>query len=213
MSFSQLPIFLTSRSVHILRVMALPALTVFDIETTGLDPKRGHRIIEIAGVRVENGVIHKDTAFCSYVNPERDIPPEARQIHKITDEDVKNAPTIMEVLPSFLQFAQGSMLVAHNAEFDMGFLRNEKEFCWGYVDLPECFCTMRMSQSVFPRELRHNLDMLCQRLAIPVPPGRHRALTDVLLTAEALLRMAKQGAVSSLDDIRKRAALAQLVAR
>ena len=116
----------------------LPPITVFDIETTGLDPRRGHRIVEIAGVRLENGQVLRERTFSSFVNPERDIPFEARQVNKIRDEDVQGAPTIDAVLPQFLEFASGSLLLAHNANFDFGFLTNEKEYCWGYVELPEC---------------------------------------------------------------------------
>ncbi len=191
--------------------MALPHLTVFDIETTGLDPKKGHRIVEIAGVRIENGNITEKT-FESFVNPERPIPPEARQINGISDSDVNAAPTIMSVLPEFLAFAQGSILVAHNAAFDMGFLTAEKEFCWGYVELPECFCTMRLSQSLYPTAFRHNLDILSERFGITLPEGRHRALPDVLQTAKILLKMVDAGKIQSCDELRKRAQLAQAVA-
>lgn len=185
----------------------LPPLTIFDIETTGLDPNRGHRIIEIAGVRMEEGKILAESAFCSFVNPERDIPFEARQVNKITDEDVRNAPSIDEVLPRFLEFSKGSILVAHNAEFDFGFLEVEKQFCWGYIDLPECLCTMRLSQSIFPKEFRHNLDVLIKKFELQSPVDRHRALGDVLVTAEALLKLLEVGHVQSLDELRRRAAL------
>ena len=107
----------------------LPAFTVFDVETTGLDPRQGHRILEIAGVRVEGGKILEDRIFSQLVNPERPIPWEAKSVNKITDEEVASAPTIDAVLPEFLRFTEGSLLVAHNAEFDMGFLAQEKECC------------------------------------------------------------------------------------
>jgi DNA polymerase-3 subunit epsilon len=192
--------------------MALPALTVFDIETTGLDPRKGHRIVEIAGVRIENGKITEKT-FESFVNPERPIPPESRQIHGISDQDVNAAPTIMSVLPEFLAFAQGTILVAHNAAFDMGFLENEKEFCWGYVELPECFCSMRLSQSLYPTAFRHSLDVLTERFGMSMPQGRHRALPDVLQTAQILLKMIDFGHIQSCDELRKKARLAQAVAQ
>ncbi len=190
----------------------LPNFTVFDVETTGLDPKKGHRIVEIAGVRVENGMVLPEKTFTSFVNPERDIPWETKQIHHIGDEDVAGADTIMTVLPSFLQFAENSLLVAHNASFDMGFLTNEKEFCWGYVDLPECFCTMRLSQSVFPTAFRHNLDALSERLGLVKPSNRHRALPDVLLTAEALVKMLQTYNIQTLEDLRKRSSLSPMAA-
>lgn len=191
----------------------LPPLTIFDVETTGLDPRRGHRIIEIAGVRIEHGIIQRDSAFVSLVNPEREIPWDAKQVHKISDEEVKNAPRIEEVLPQFLEFARGSFLVAHNAQFDMSFLRAEKEFCWGYVELPECLCTMRLSQCLYPTEFRHSLDVLCKRYALTIPDTRHRALADVLLTAEALLKMVDAGGIRSLDELRKKAGLPLLLSK
>jgi len=188
----------------------LPAFTVFDVETTGLDPRQGHRILEIAGVRVENGIIRQESAFSQFVNPERTIPWEAKQVNHIKDEDVTSAPTIDQVLPAFLRFAEGSALVAHNAAFDLGFLECEKECCWGYIDLPESFCTMRLSQSIFPHEFRHNLDVVAQRLGITPPTDRHRALPDVLMTAQALLKMLEIGKIQTLEDLRKRSGARQL---
>lgn len=192
---------------------SLPPLTVFDVETTGLDPRKGHRIIEIAGVRMENGTILPDRIFDSFVNPEREIPWEAKQVNKISDADVRNAPTIDAVLPQFLEFSAGSILVAHNAMFDRSFLEVEKQFCWGYVDLPECLCTMRLSQSLFPTEFRHGLDLLCKRYAISLPEIRHRALADALLTAQALLKMIEAGRITSLEELRRRASIQLASAR
>ena len=192
----------------------LPPLTVFDVETTGLDPHKGHRVVEIAGVRVENGKILEERAFSSLVNPERTIPLETTRIHNISNDDIRSAPTIMTVLPDFLSFAAGSILVAHNAEFDMGFLEMEKEFCWGYVELPEVLCTMRLSQSVFPAfGLRHNLDVLSERLGIPLLANRHRALPDVLQTAKVLLKMLEKGNIQSMDELRRRASIGIATAR
>lgn len=188
----------------------LPPLTIFDIETTGLDPRRGHRIVEIAGVRIENGKLLIDAPFVSYVNPEREIPWEARQVNKISQEDVSNAPTIDIVLPKFLEYARGSILVAHNAEFDMSFLTAEKECCWGYVDLPECLCTMKLGQSLFPSDFRHSLDMLSKKFSLTMPVMRHRALADAMLAGEVLLKMIDAGNISSVDELRSRASLKAL---
>ncbi|HLD64208.1 MAG TPA: 3'-5' exonuclease [Candidatus Peribacteraceae bacterium] len=190
----------------------LPAFTVFDVETTGLDPRRGHRIVEIAGMRIENGVACEDRTFLSLVNPERPIPAEARQVHRISDADVAAAPTIDQVLPLFLNFASDSILVAHNADFDVGFLTAEKECCWGYVELPECLCTLRLSRALYPREFRHSLDVLARRFSLPIPETRHRALTDVTLTAQAFLRMLRDHSIQSVEALRQKAALRQLVA-
>lgn len=186
---------------------ALPPITVFDVETTGLDAKRGHRIIEIAGIRIENGQVDETKSFVSLVNPERDIPWEAKQVNKISDDDVRGAPGIEEVLPKFLEFAQGSILVAHNANFDMSFLNVEKELCWGYVEVPECLCTMLLSRALFPTQFGHSLDAVAKRLNLTIPQARHRALPDVILTAHALLKMMELGEIGSIDDLRSLASL------
>lgn len=186
----------------------LPPLTIFDVETTGLEPRQGHRIIEIAAMRMENGRIASESPYHSLVNPERPVPPEIRQFNGIDPQELLGAPTIMEVLPAFLRFAEGSILVAHNANFDMGFLKREKEFCWGFIDLPECLCTLSLSRNLFPMHQYHNLDAVCDRLQIPRPPQRHRALPDVLLTAQALLRLLDAGRIRSLEELRRRASLA-----
>ncbi|OGJ55105.1 hypothetical protein A3D11_03470 [Candidatus Peribacteria bacterium RIFCSPHIGHO2_02_FULL_49_16] len=183
----------------------LPSLTIFDVETTGLDPKKGNRIIEIAGVRIENNLIQEESVFSSLVNPECLLPPQIRQICKLTDDDVAHAPTIMNVLPDFLSFVHGSVLLAHNATFDMSFLEMEKEACWGYIELPECLCTMKLSRSLFPQEFRHNLDTLAKRFGFTMPENRHRALPDVLLTANVLLKMLEHGKITNIDELRKRA--------
>jgi len=189
----------------------LPNFTIFDVETTGLDPRRGHKIIELAALRIEDGKILTDAPFNSFVNPERTIPTEAAQINHIRNEDVLGAPTIDQVLPMFLDFAQDSLLVAHNAAFDMGFLNIEKEHCWGYIEIPDALCTMCLSQSVFPNEFRHNLNVVALRLGLEMPINRHRALPDVLLTAQALLKMIETGKIESEEDLRQRAGWRKMV--
>lgn len=211
-TYTQYLILNTEYFIYNRRLM-LPPLTVFDTETTGLDPRKGHRILEIAGVRIENGKILEDRTFSTFVNPERDIPWEAKQVNKIDEKDVADAPTIMTALPEFLAFAQGSVLVAHNAAFDMGFLEVEKECCWGYIDLPECLCTMRLSQSLYPTAFRHNLDVLTEKFKLQLPADRHRALPDVLLTAQILLKMLEEGRIQSMDELRRKASISQLASR
>jgi len=188
----------------------LPPITVFDLETTGLDPKRGHRVVEIAGVRIENGIV-TDKTFTSLVNPERDIPFETKQIHGISNEDVANAPTMMAVLPQFLEFAAGTTWMAHNAAFDKGFLESEKEFCWGYMEIPEPLCSMKLSQSLFPTAFRHSLDFLSEKFQMPLPQGRHRALPDVLQTAQIILKMIEVGKISSMGELKQKASLNNVV--
>ena len=181
------------------------AFTVFDVETTGLHAHNGDRIVEIAGVRVEDGIIQEEKSFVSLVNPKREISWEAQRVNKIKNEDLKDAPNIEEVLPEFLTFASGSILIAHNAQFDMGFLEAEKEMCWGYIEVPECLCTLALSRSIFPHEYRHNLDVVSERLGLTLPKARHRALPDVLLTAQAFLKFIDLGKITSLDQLREKA--------
>jgi DNA polymerase-3 subunit epsilon len=182
------------------------AFTVFDVETTGLDCMGGDRIVEIAGVRIEGGIVREDLAFTSYVNPQRTVPWEAKAVHRIPDQELAKAPPIEEILPRFLSFAEGSLLIAHNAEFDMGFLTAEKEGCWGYVDLPEYLCTLCLSRNVQPQEYRHNLDVLALRLGFPLPQDRHHSLPDVILTAKVFLKLLEVGKIQSLTELRVRAA-------
>ena len=106
----------------------------------------------------------------------------------------------------------GRPAAAHNAAFDMNFLTAEKECCWGYVDIPECLCTMKLSRSLYPTEFRHNLDTVAIRLGLQLPVDRHRALPDVLVTAQALLKMIEAGNIDNIDSLRKRAGKGQLVA-
>ena len=190
----------------------LPSFTVFDTETTGLDPRKGDKIIEIAGVRIEDGVIREDLSFVKYVNPERSIPWEAKRVNHIEDSDVAGAQTIDQVLPQFLEFAKGSILVAHNCDFDMNFLLTEKELCWGYIEMPECLCTMHLSRCLYPSEFRHNLDSLAARLSIPMPKDRHRAMPDVLMTAQALLKMIEDNNINTPEQLRKLAGKQRMVA-
>jgi len=189
-------------------VTALPySFTVFDVETTGLSAKSGDRIVEIAGVRIEGGEMKEDVAFMSLVNPEREISWEAGSVNRISNSEVKSAPKIDQVLPKFLTFAEGSFLIAHNAEFDLGFLESEKEMCWGYIDIPECFCTMQFSRSVFPAEFRHNLDIVAARLGLKETGVRHRALPDVLLTGKVFLELLKRSNTKSLEELRQKASV------
>ena len=182
------------------------SFTVFDVETTGLAPGAGDRIVEIAGVRIENGKICPEKTFLSLINPQRKISWEAQSVNNIQGEDLEKAPTIDIVLPQFLDFARGSILVAHNAQFDVGFLEAEKEMCWGYNDIPECLCTLCLSRKVHPHEYGHKLENVATRLKIPLPSDPlHRALPDVLLTAQVFLKLLSLADIQTLDVLRAKA--------
>lgn len=159
---------------------------VFDTETTGLNPD-GDSVIEIAGIRVHQGTIQDGDMFHSLVNPVRPIPYDVQRIHGITDEEVAGANLFELVLPQFLSFVDDAVLVAHNAEFDMGFLNKTLvDMGWGMWQQP-VVCTVLLSRALFPQERRHDLDSVARRLHLD-PVQRHRAQGDVLQTAQAFLR-------------------------
>lgn len=155
---------------------------VFDLETTGLDPK-SEAITEIGGVKIENGVITK--TFSSLVNPQRHIPEEITNLTGISDDMVKDSPVISEVLPKFLEFCKNAVVVAHNARFDISFIKAAMapgEFKNRIMD------TVELSRELFPNEKKHNLDAVTKRLNISLE-NHHRAVDDATATAEAFLKM------------------------
>lgn len=159
---------------------------VFDTETTGLSHD-DDGIIEIAGVRVQGGIVHESDMFESLVNPVRPIPYDAQRVHGITDAMVADAHLLETVLPQFLGFADDAVLVAHNASFDIGFINPTLEAMgWGPYRGP-VVCTLRLSRYLYPDERRHDLDTITKRLGLP-PLMRHRAAGDALQTARTLLR-------------------------
>jgi len=156
------------------------------LETTGLSAW-GDEIIEIGALRIFGTEIDEKNIFHSMVNPKRLIPPEATAISGITNEMVKDAPTIDTVLPKFLDFVGEADWVAHNARFDMSFIMKHLMQMKLKKQI-EVYDTVLFSRRAFPQEQRHNLDILCKRLELSYDPAkRHRSMTDVELTAKAFL--------------------------
>lgn len=177
--------------------------TVFDTETTGLDPRGGDEIISIGAVRIVNGNLLKTESFDRLVDPQRSIPHESIRIHGIPPELLVGKPTIEQILPLFHRFAQDTVLVAHNAAFDLRMLQM-KEAATGIKFINPVLDTMLLSAVVHPAQANHDLEPICQRLGITVK-GRHTALGDAVATAEILLKLipllAEQG-VFSLKEAR-----------
>jgi len=164
------------------------AYVIFDTETTGLNPLLGDRIVEIAAVKVINGEV-LEPSFHSLMNPGRMISPEAAKVNGITQEMLQDAPTASVVIPQFLEFVGSDILVAHNAEFDMTFLKNEMELLgMDSSRLPTYMCTLTMAREKLPHLDRHNLDVLMQHFGVSIE-NRHRALDDVLATVKIFLEM------------------------
>lgn len=166
---------------------------VLDTETTGIDPRQGHRIIEIACIELVNRRLtghhlHK------YINPEREIDAGAQAVHGISLEFLADKPKFADVADEFLEFINGAQLVIHNAPFDLGFLNAElgrlgrvpvETLCNGVID------TLKEARELFPGK-RNNLDALCERYAIDNSSRTlHGALLDTELLAEVYLAMTR----------------------
>lgn len=160
---------------------------VFDTETTGLNAEQGDKIISVAGVRIVNQRILSNEVFDQLVNPERKIPKESIRYHGITDEHVSNAPTIDKVLHDFKEFAGDAVLVAHNAWFDMRFIR-QYESKSGIKFNNTVLDTLMLSVCLHGHEVEQSLDAILDRLGIEVL-NRHTAISDSLATAQLLLSL------------------------
>ena len=171
---------------------------VLDLETTGLSAKT-EKITEIGIMKIQNGEVVDE--FCEFVNPEKPIPKRVQEVTNITDEMVANSPTIDVLFPKVLDFIKDSVLVAHNASFDIGFLKNVAKnlgykFDYTYVD------TLPLARKLYPELKKHKLGKIAEHLKIKVEVA-HRALDDVDTTVKILKEMMKtlkeRGAKKVLD--------------
>ena len=157
----------------------MDSFVVFDIETTGFSSVTNH-IIEIGAVKVENGKIVD--RFSTYVNPQEPIPYRITKLTTITDADVMDAPTIDQVLPEFFAFCEGCVLVAHNASFDTGFIKEnarklELPYAYTHVD------TLAMARVLLPQLAKFTLDHVAKTVDVSLE-NHHRAVDDAEATAE-----------------------------
>ena len=175
---------------------------ILDTETTGLDPKLGHRVIEIAAVEI---VDRRPTGnhFHRYVNPGRASDEGALEVHGLTDEFLRDKPKFCDIVKEFLEFVAGGELIIHNAAFDCAFLDAEL----GMLDLkpvtghcPQVVDTLRMARDLHPGK-KNNLNSLCERYQIDNSARTlHGALLDANLLAEVYLAMTR-GQDSLIIDI------------
>lgn len=172
---------------------------VFDTETTGLNPRQGDEIVQLAAVRIVNGRRVEGEVFDTLVNPGRPIPPVSTEVHGITDAMVADAPGVEEVVRRFHKFAEGAVLIAHNAPFDMEFLRRVEGTLGLSFDMP-VLDTVLLSAVVYGQHETHSLDALSHRLGITIPEeARHTAIGDTLATADAFLKLVPMLAGRDLD--------------
>ena len=162
---------------------------ILDTETTGLDPKQGHRIIEIGALEMVDKIL-TGRSFHHYINPERDIPYEAFQIPGISAEYLKDKPKFHQVADEFLEFVLGGKLVIHNASFDMNFLNFELSLINKHsLDHLSVIDTLSVARRMFPGQ-KNNLDALCKRFKIDNSDRKyHGALKDAALLSEVYVEL------------------------
>ena len=167
--------------------LAALSYTVFDTETTGLEPSAGDEIISIGAVRVVNGRLLRSEVFEQLINPRRPLNPESTRVHGIDSVALEGQPTIGEVLPVFHHFCEDTVLVAHNAAFDMRFLQLKQASTGVRFEQP-VLDTLLLSAVAHPSLDDHRLEAIAERLGVSVI-GRHTALGDALLTGDVFLKL------------------------
>lgn len=154
---------------------------VLDTETTGLDPKQGHRIIELAAIELDGRKVSL-RRFHRYLNPEREIEAGAVAVHGLTYERLQNEAKFADIAPGFLEFIEGAELIIHNAPFDMGFLNHELSLLGMPALNNAVMDTLKVAREMHPGK-KNSLDALCNRYEID---NAHRSLHGALLDTELL---------------------------
>jgi DNA polymerase-3 subunit epsilon len=187
---------------------------VFDTETTGLNPSEGDEILQLGAIRIVNGQILHHETIDQLVDPKRHVPASSVAIHGIDPALLVGQPTIDRVLPHFYNFAEGAVLVAHNAAFDMRFLQLREESSGIRFENP-VLDTLLLSSIIHPNLKGHGLEGIAERFNITIV-GRHTALGDSIVTAEVLIKLIPlleaQGIVTLEDALRasQRSAFAKI---
>ena len=163
--------------------------TVFDTETTGVEPSAGDKIISIGAVRIVNGRLLRQEVFQQLVDPRRPVPRDSVRIHGIQAAALQGQPPISQVLPEFHRFCEDTVLVAHNAAFDMRFLELAEPEA-GVRFAQPVLDTLLLSAVVHRNLQDHSLEAIAERLGVVVV-GRHTALGDALVTSEIFLKLVK----------------------
>lgn len=184
---------------------------VLDTETTGLEPKDGHRVIEIGALEmIERRPTGKKIHL--YLNPQRSVEEGAQKVHGLTDDFLRDKPVFGDIVDEFIEFCRDAELIIHNAEFDIGFLDNELKLCNESLGCMRDYCTvldsLTLAREMHPGQ-RNGLDALCNRYDVD---NSSRTFHGALLDAELLLDvyLAMTGGQSAFDlDSRQRVAQAR----
>ncbi len=192
---------------------------VLDTETTGLDVKKGDRILSISSVRLKRGRIDLSDTFHQLVNPNRDIPAKTAVVHEILPRMVNEKPTLEEVLPDFLRYIGSSVLVAHHQWLDMSFLDWEMVRCFGFPIQNIVLDTALLDQALALREMpvsmratfkrSSSLASLAERYKVSIDE-RHSSFWDALATAEIFQKMIKEAERRGIRTLRDLVELASM---
>jgi DNA polymerase-3 subunit epsilon len=163
------------------------AYTVFDTETTGLDPVAGDEIVSIAAVHVVNRRLLRQESFERLVDPRRPVSAQSVAVHGLTSAMLEGQPTIDETLPAFARFAEDTVLVGHNVGFDLQFLRRKEERTGVRFTQP-VLDTLLLDAAVHPDHEERSLEAIAARLGVPVV-GRHTAIGDAVVTGQVFLAL------------------------
>ena len=172
---------------------------VFDVETTGLSPADGDRIIEIAAIKVKDRKVI--AVLESFINPKRELPASATYVNKITEDMLIGAPTSEEVLPGIIDFIGGGCVVGHNVKFDLGFLCYELSLSGRKLrDETPAIDTLKMAKALIPYLSSYKLSHIAGALGIRIGET-HRAKADVELTIEVLTRLMDIAGDQNIHDL------------
>ncbi|RJQ68787.1 MAG: DNA polymerase III subunit epsilon [Desulfobacteraceae bacterium] len=184
------------------RLLSELTYSVFDTETTGLNPSGGDEIIAIGAVRIVNGRLLREESFDQLIDPRRTIPTASIGIHGINTEMVRNKPAVDQVLPLFHRFAADTILVGHNVAFDMRLLQ-VKEASTGIRFGNPVLDTLLLSAVLHPAQSNHSMEAIAERLGVSIE-GRHTAIGDAIATANIFLKMLPllaENGLLTLEDV------------
>ena len=177
----------------------LTEFVIFDVETTGLSPLEGDRIVEIAAVKVKGSMVVDK--FYSLVNPQRSMPSQATLINNITEDMLITAPVAADILPQMIHFIGGACVAGHNVRFDLNFLCYELALIGRRLnDRTPAVDTLKMARDLLPYLSNHKLAYLARSLGVVVDQT-HRAMADVELTVAVFLRLMEMAGDKDLHKV------------